>query len=224
MDRGLRKTCLATDGGTATALRVSLSRALRLRTIGEEYFAKLEDILGVYKDATTSIALASEEASRSADLTSADPEYLRENPWLLYDEDIVYRGFAEGSEGIIHRVPRSEFIERNREGGANWFVLGRLLTVLIYSYWEKVYRKPIEAVLGYKAQVDVMGELAELRHAVLHHAGIATEAVAANTILPAFPAGQDIRIEPEQFHDIVFAVRGRLLEYFEDPTSPMSNQ
>lgn len=205
---------------------MSLSRALRLQKMGEEYCAKIESILGVYKDATTAMALASEEAERDADMSDVDPEYLRDNPWVLLDDDIVYRGFAEGSEGIIHRVPRSEFIERNREGGANWFVLGPVLVAMMYMYWEEVYRAPIEAVLGYKAQVDVMGELAALRHAVMHNAGMANAAVAANDILPSFPDGEEIRIEPEQFHDVVFAVRGCLLQYLaEDPgplTSPSS--
>jgi hypothetical protein len=197
---------------------MSLSRSLRLQEVGEAYCAKLDDILGVYKDATTAIALASEEAARAADLTGVDPEYLRENPWLLLEEDVVYRGFAEGSEGVIHRVPRSEFIERNREGGANWFVLGRLLVAMMYVYWEEVHRERIETVLGYAAQVDVIGELAALRQAVMHRAGIATAAVAANAILPTFPAGQEIKLEPEQFHNIVFAVRRSLLEYLaEDP-------
>ena len=71
-----------------------------------------------------------------------------------------------------------------------------MMIALLYGAWEDHYRKEIALALGYSQKddlkSDLFGDIAALRHAIVHNQGTATMNVQNSKIIPWFRHGDDI--------------------------------
>jgi hypothetical protein len=140
-----------------------------------------------------------EELQKSGQLT---PE--------TFNPPVTYTGQIAGKDADLHSSTLHAIIARNAPGGSNWIFLAQMCVAAAYDYWEDHYRKAIAEALGLSKNDlvdDAFGELANLRHAIVHNGGWATSKVAANKILPRFNVGELVNLTPQHIHDLMDAVK-----------------
>jgi hypothetical protein len=110
-----------------------------------------------------------------------------------------------------HKTTMGEFASRNTRDGKNHILMGRLLIVVIYAYWETEHRARIAAALGKQlddVQVSILGDLRLLRNDILHHRAVATKQYSARlTVLPQVEPGAEITSTRAQAEQLVRLVK-----------------
>jgi hypothetical protein len=125
-----------------------------------DFREEIDALYGTYLDATTGFIKMSERFQNEAPGAS-----------LLYgkgppdDKNVV----------LLHKVTFTELLERNKENGQNFRVMGHLLIISVYQLWEDFYRGEISHLLGNKVKNDLKSdffyELGIIRHAITHNQG-----------------------------------------------------
>lgn len=111
---------------------------------------------------------------------------------------------------VQHQTTQGQFRDRNRGGGDNHVLMGQMLIVLIFSFWEHEYRPRLAAALGHseasELKIPLLGDLRLLRHDIVHHRGILqADTVRRLQVIPGMAAG--VRIEVNEI-GIEALVRG----------------
>lgn len=97
--------------------------------------------------------------------------------------------------------------------------------VLIYQYWEEHYRELIAKEYGFSKndlKIDIFGDLRNLRNSIIHHKGI--EIDGKYKILKWFKKDKEIKIDKEQFEEIILNIRNALVRIQESPNETHHNK
>ncbi len=128
--------------------------------------------------------------------------------WFAYGE-----GKALGPNSITrHICTKRQLMERNSNEGINRKILGNLIIVQIYQYWEDVFRGKIaDACRLEKKRVvnDIFGDIRLLRNAIVHNNGYLTiDSVNGIKIFKWFKLHEMIFLNYEKVTEIVWKLKG----------------
>jgi hypothetical protein len=109
---------------------------------------------------------------------------------------------AHGPQKLLHCSKQIDFKLRTASDGLDARLLGYMAITLLYSSWEDVFREKLATALGHPnkddLKDDLFGDLRDLRHAIVHNSGVATERVESAKVLRWFHRGETIFISAEQ--------------------------
>lgn len=112
-----------------------------------------------------------------------------------------FEGDHQGPIKLLHRSTQGEFKTRTSAHGLDARLLGHMAVTLLYSLWEDTYREKIALAYGHSRKNDLkgdlFGDLGNLRHAIVHNNGIATEKIELAKLLKWFSRGDTIFLSPE---------------------------
>lgn len=113
-----------------------------------------------------------------------------------------------------HTCLQGELKERTAENGADYRQAANMCLVLIYQHWD-FRRKKIAHHFGIdenEIKSDIMGDIRYLRNSILKHEGVSNHEMTRCKILKWFKEGEEIKITPEQFEEIIKIIRTSLLK------------
>jgi len=130
------------------------------------------------------------------------------------DGTIVHTSYEDPAQPdfILSRIERADnYLAANARGGGNEQQLARSTVIFLYTYWEDSVR-PRLAVARQCAvneiKSDLMGDLREMRHAVLHSKGLLREKHSKLKVLgDMFTPDEPIRIPYDGMHRIFVAIK-----------------
>jgi len=170
----------------------------------EEFMRFSYDLLGAYLDAVGGLssiraALLRYQAEKIAGLKASDPSKATED---FMDRQPMSHELIDGNGTTkskhLHRATQGEFKRRTVPDGLDARFLGWMVVTLLYGSWEDEYREKIARHLGYAdksdLKQDLFGDLAQLRHAILHNGGVATSKVVEAKVLRWFSTEETIFI------------------------------
>jgi hypothetical protein len=165
----------------------------------------VDAILGVYLDATHGFALIREhvdgiqkELTRISRGVYGDTEQQDGRPYIYgqgHPDEAPWPSLQVVTQGALK--------ERNAPGSRNHRFIGNMCLVALYQYWEDQYRSAIGEALGTTVQSNVMGDVRNLRHSIIHNGGRAIEDVARNRNLKWFEPGDEVFITTNHLVEIV---------------------
>jgi hypothetical protein len=136
-----------------------------LQRIAAEFNAEMNAAYGLYLDATSGF-------SALVDLITK----LQQESGATDDTPFFYGSGEPGhpENVLLHQTTQGILKARIQKGGGNYFILARLLIVLLYELWETAYRTRLATAADIprdKLTVPIFGDLRLLRHAILHNKG-----------------------------------------------------
>ncbi len=141
---------------------------------------------------------------------------LEQEAGSFWDVSIYYGDGPVGEETCVaHVTTVADRIARNADAGQNAIFVGNMALVAIYSYWEDNFRKHIAAIRGLEKDAlksDVMGDIRNLRHAIVNNKAVANDSVAKSRVLKWFVTGDDIFINEQMVLDLISRVQTYLHE------------
>jgi hypothetical protein len=174
-----------------------------------EFEVVLNSIAGLFVDSQDAFALL--QAKVESEAEGKD-----------WDSPIYY---GDGPMGAAKYVPHTttiaDRIARNADCGENATFVGNIALVTIYSYGEDHYRAQIahaRAVTKDEIKSDVMGDIRQLRHSILHNRGLATKEVAACKVLKWFSEGDEIFLSQQMFLQMISYIRADLYQLRSNPS------
>lgn len=183
--------------------------------VREEFIRIVQAHHGVFLDALWGFRSVNEEIERSQQHmlrhsigTPKTLEELDATELFVSDKDpAIYR--------VEHVATMGWFKKRNDKGGLNHIVLGNLIVVSVFSFWEDHYRERIASALGLpkeKLLVPVLGDLRLIRNDIVHHQAIATARIEKCEKLRWFSEGDAVIVDEEKIDTLVIEVRGAIRE------------
>ena len=151
-----------------------------------EYRSIVDSIYGVFLDANRGFHLVREETLLQQKQSAAS---LAGMTIAKLDQAHMIYGVGDPNDKdsyVLHDCTQAEYKERNRSGGHNCHVIGRLCLVQIYGYWEDHYRSSIADHFGLEKNEllsDILGDLRILRISIVHHRWIALPEVSKCVLL-----------------------------------------
>jgi hypothetical protein len=187
----------------------------KLFRVGEEFMHFAHDLWGTYLDALGGLRCSRDQViefqrKKIAEIASTEPEHASEQFMDTQPLTHEFESTASTPQEFLHRSTQGEFKARTAADGSDARVLGYMMIALLYGAWEDEYRSRFATALGHGSKNDVksdlFGDVAQLRHAIVHHGGIATEEVERALILKWFRRGELIFITSAQvnwlYHEI----------------------
>ena len=183
----------------------------------DRYWHVFDALYGAYLDSVRGFALNLKHYAVDADrldssLRKRHPDALspsRETSFIAYG-----RRNSDASTDYVHSCTVPRFLKRNAPVGANEVLLGRMLIISAYQYWDSEFRQAIadevEVALD-RVMVPVFGDLRRLRNAILHGGGRADGHCGALQVLRPWAVG--VQIEPDQPH--IDQIAEKLLAFVE---------
>jgi len=165
------------------------------------------ELWGAYLDALGGLRCVRERViefqnAKIAKLKESDPTQASEEFMDTQSLSHEFEPTNEEPQRLLHRSTQGEFKRRTAVDGNDARLLGYMMVALLYGAWEDVYRLKLAVALGHSKkdalQSDLFGDLAQLRHAIVHHAGIATTDVEQAKILKWFRHGEMMFITSAQ--------------------------
>ncbi len=187
---------------------MSKSQQEKISEVITSYQRILDNLLGTYLDSIAGYSLNIQR------LTSSQARL---------DLKAKHRGTLSYTYGIgppeenfpIHVTDQSEMITRNSPHGRNARLIGNMLVVLVYEYWE-YYREIIASLMKIPTndlRYDIFGDLRHLRHSIIHNRGIVTNNLANKSKeLTWFKRGEQIHLGRNQILLIINRVN-EILDY-----------
>ena len=123
---------------------------------------------------------------------------------------------------ILNRVIRADdYLAANARGGANERQQCQSTIVFLFSYWEHSIRPRLGAASGNperKVDSDIMGDLNQVRHAILHDKGIMppTKHAKLKLIGHIFPANEPVFASYDHVHEIFSLIKKDMARLFFD--------
>jgi hypothetical protein len=183
------------------------SDADRVLLILGEFVNRLDELYGVYLDATSGFDELVRRQERVDKDAAASPDYKGD----AADMFITHGDPNDPKNVMLHRTTVGDFKQRNRRGGSNHVRLAQYLVVLIFHQWEHEARPAIASVLGLPADdvtVPVLGDLRLLRNEILKHKGVITKpTVQRLEVISGFSEGDVIELPNEAMYELVRAVK-----------------
>jgi len=190
----------------------------KLEPIVAEFRQVVDGIYGTFLDARDGFGRVRESVVKLEEEHKEHIEGIRkERPEL---SDLTYGG-SEFSYGRLvragskpryrhlHQLPTEKIKQRNEEGGANFRLIGNVCLVTLYQFWEDNYRELLADVFEVnknQIQVQLFGDIAKYRHAILHNRGVATSDVEKCTILRWHKKDEQILLDREKFEEVIDAI------------------
>ncbi len=155
-----------------------------VQRIAAEFNAEINAVYGLYLDAMIGFSALTDminKAQRESGATDASAFfYGRGEP-------------ADPNNVLLHQTTQGILKTRIQAGGRHYFLLARLLIVLLYELWETGYRTPLAAAADIpreKLLLSIFGDLRLLRHEILHNKGrLSSETLAKLELLSPSPTG-----------------------------------
>ncbi len=182
------------------------------------FWKQVDEIYGTFLDSAASYhafheRISSIQASTSAQINKSVEE-LDQLRWIYGKGPPTDPGSEEQ-----HVITQGALKERLVKNGHNTLFLARLCLVAIYQYWEDHYRAKIAADLGVQPaelKSDLMGDIRQIRIAIVHHGGVAKTEIEKCKILQWFKAGDSIVINEDRMYEIVVAIRNLCDQWLSD--------
>lgn len=111
---------------------------------------------------------------------------------------------------ILHKTTQGELKHRNRKNGENTLFLGAMCLIAIYQFWDGKFRDEIAGELSITKEEllhDLIGDIRLMRHAIIHHGGIADDRISHCRCLRWFKPGDAIEINEERMKEIILRLR-----------------
>lgn len=179
--------------------------------VGEEFMLFAHDLWGTYLDALGGLRCSRDQVVQFQrktieEIKSSEPEHASEQFMDTQPLTHEFEPTSDTPEELLHRSTQGEFKSRTAADGADARVLGYMMIALLYGAWEDEYRSRFATALGYACKNDVksdlFGDVAQLRHAIIHHRGVATEKVEHALMLKWFHRGEEIFITSAQVNSL----------------------
>lgn len=164
------------------------------------FLQRVNDVYGLYRDAIMAFSM----------LASDTENKLKQIPPNI-DLTKLRFGYAEKSEEMLggaarHTSMTDDYIQRNKVGGANHVFIANFCIVLIYAYWE-FHREQIKIKTGEVIQSDLMGDIKDVRHAIIHKNGVLHKNL---KVLEFLKNDSSIRIGKEFFDKIIDLIKAEM--------------
>jgi len=184
----------------------------RFDDVIREYIDFVNTQVGVYMDALAGFAGHNVRIERQIHRVSR-PSGVRVNE--RKEPVVVWASYEDPKQpDIIHnRIVRAEdYVAINSRGGSNEQQHARAIIVFLYTAWESDLRPRLakaKRVELNEIRADVMGDLKEVRHAIIHARGVlkADRHRKLKKLSGMFKADQPIAIQYEDMHSIFVHVK-----------------
>ena len=169
------------------------------------------DLFGTYLDSLGGLRCTRDQVIQFQrktieEIKSTEPEHSSEEFMDTQPLTHQFEPTSDAPEELLHRSTQGEFKSRTATDGADARVLGHMMIALLYGAWEDHYRSRFATALGYtcknEVKSDLFGDVAQLRHAIIHHRGVATEKVAHARMLKWFRREDEIFITSAQVNSL----------------------
>jgi hypothetical protein len=163
-----------------------------------EFMGFTHKLFGAYLDALGGLRLLRKQVvdfqnATIADLKQKIPAQATEAFMDTQPLSHEFEATTMSPEMHLHQSSQGEFKKRTALDGRDARLLGYMMVALLYGAWEDVYRLKFALALGHSeknaVQSELFRDLAKIRHAIVHNAGIATEAVEQSQKLIWFQRG-----------------------------------
>jgi hypothetical protein len=187
----------------------------KLFEVAMEFMGFTHKLWGAYLDALGGLQCVREhlvefQNAKIAELKEKDPAQASEEFMDAQNLSHEFEATTEEPERLLHRSTQGDFKRRTAVDGPDARLLGYMMAALLYGAWEDVYRLKLAVALGHSEknalQSDLFGDLKQLRHAIVHHAGIATEEVEQSKMLKWFRRGELMFITSAQVDALYHAI------------------
>lgn len=186
----------------------------KLFEVAMEFMRFTHELWGAYLDALSGLRCVQERLVefqnakiaeiKGKDAAQASVEFM-DTQTLSHE----FEASTEEPQRLLHRSTQGQFKRRTAVDGPDARLVGYMMTALLYGAWE-VYRVKLAVALGDSQknalQSDLFGDLAQLRHAIVHNGGIATEEVERSKILRWFRRGELMFITSAQADALYHAI------------------
>ncbi len=136
-----------------------------MKRLAAEFVAEINAVYGLYLDAMAGFSALSNMITQTQRETGAN------------DDSAFFYAFGAPTDPaniLLHQTTQGALKHRIQDGGRHFFLLGRLLIVLLYELWETGYRTPLATAADVSRDtllVSIFGDLRTLRHEILHNKG-----------------------------------------------------
>jgi hypothetical protein len=193
----------------------------KLFEVAMEFMGFTHELWGAYLDALGGLRCVRErlvefQNAKIAELKEKDAARASEEFMDTQNLSHEFEATTEEPQKLLHRSTQGEFKRRTAVDGPDARLLGYMMIALLYGAWEDVYRLKLAVALGHskknELQSDLFGDLAQLRHAIVHYAGIATEGVEGSRMLKWFRRGELMFITSTQVDALYHAIDSCITE------------
>ncbi len=111
---------------------------------------------------------------------------------------------------LYHNSTQKEYKIRNSKEGRNTQFIGNMCLIMIYQYWEDNYRNKLAKLFSVKkddVKSDLFGDIAIIRHSIIHNNSIASFKVKKCKLLKWFQPDDKIFINKENIIEILRNIR-----------------
>jgi hypothetical protein len=173
------------------------------------------DLFGTYLDALGGLRYSRDQViefqrKKIDEIKSTEPEHASEAFMDTQSLTHEFEPTPDAPQELLHRSTQGEFKSRTAADGADARILGYMMIALLYGAWEDEYRNRFATALGHASKNDVrsdlFGDVAQLRHAIIHHRGVATEKVEHARMLKWFRREEKIFITSAQVNSLYHQV------------------
>ncbi len=155
-----------------------------VQRIAAEFNAEINAAYGLYLDALTGFSALTDMINKAQQQSGAT------------DDRAFFYGRGEPADPnnvLLHQTTQGILKTRIQAGGRHYFLLARLLIVLLYELWETGYRTPLATAADVpreKLLLSIFGDLRLLRHEILHNKGrLSSETLAKLELLSPSTTG-----------------------------------
>jgi len=172
-----------------------------VKRVAAEFVAEINAAYGLYLDATAGFAALVDMITRGQEQAGST------------DDNAFFYGIGPPTDAtnvLLHQTTLGALKKRIQDGGDNYFLLARLLIVLLYELWETGYRTPLATAAGVPRDqllVPVFGDLRLLRHEVLHNKGRLTPETLSKLEVLTVPAAASIDLSKDDLVQVVRQVK-----------------
>jgi len=161
------------------------------------FLQRVNDVYGLYRDAIIAFPMLANDTKNKLKQIPPDID-LTKLPF----------GYVENREEMVNGTARhistaDDFIQRNKMGGANHVIMANFCIVLIYVYWE-YHRNQIKTKTGNEIKSNLMGDIKDLRHAIIHNKGVLDKKL---KVLKDIEKDDNIKIDKDIFDKIVDLIK-----------------
>ena len=191
-------------------------------TAREEFLQVLRAHHGIYLDALWGFRMVRTQIEQTQSLSLKHGNSSATTAQEL-DEVVLFVGDKDPAEHRVEHVAKlGWFKKRNSPGELNYVILGNLLLVSIFSFWEENYRSLIALELSIAKErllIPVLGDVRLLQNDIIHHSAVATERIERCEVLRWFKPGDQISLNEQQVDTIVCEIRNSIRALGTPPTT-----
>lgn len=187
--------------GQGDAVKEAFDVAIR------DYIDFVNEQVGVYMDALAGFAGHYTRVERQVHRISRPTRSTIDNTGQRV---VVWASYEDPTQpDVIHNriIRANDYLAANAKGGSNEQQHARAVVVFLFTYWEDEIRPRLAASKGTDVgniRSDVLGDLREVRHAILHAKSVMHPAKhrKLKKLGALFAAGEPIRLSYETMHKI----------------------